>query len=414
MKQIILFILTVIEFSLYSQVATMPDGSGTTEDPYQIASFENLYWITLDVSRRYYNYIQISDINASITYKMYPDSTGNYLGWNCNNTYFPSEYNGNYDGQGYTIDSLYINRPTEDGVGLFTGGVTNLGLTNVNITGRDYTGSVGGNSSNCFVTGIIRGNNYVGGIGSTAGWGISRCFSNATVIGNSKVGGICGYSSNWIENCYSNGIISGTSNVGGISGICGDDIDDWSWVEYCYSSAKVSGDSNVGGLIGDSYQLMLTSCYWDIEASGISTSAGGAGKTTEQMKDISTYAGWDFASIWNIDPSINEGYPFLRWQNLSGIEIVENLLNSSKLYHNYPNPFNPATTISYALSQAAQVELSVYNLKGQLVQSLVNGKIDKGVHTTEFNGTNLTTGMYIYNLKVDDKIVQSRKMMLLK
>jgi hypothetical protein len=84
------------------------------------------------------------------------------------------------------------------------------------------------------------------------------------------------------------------------------------------------------------------------------------------------------------------------------------------LYQNYPNPFNPVTAISYALPEAAQVELNVYNLNGQLVKSLVNGKMDKGVHKAEFNGADLTSGMYIYNLKVDGKSVQSKKMMLLK
>jgi hypothetical protein len=97
-----------------------------------------------------------------------------------------------------------------------------------------------------------------------------------------------------------------------------------------------------------------------------------------------------------------------------GIEdqVVE--VQNFVLYQNYPNPFNPVTTISYALPEAAQVELNVYNLQGQLVQSLVNGRLDKGVHKAEFNSADITSGMYIYSLKVDGKSVQSKKMMLLK
>lgn len=98
----------------------------------------------------------------------------------------------------------------------------------------------------------------------------------------------------------------------------------------------------------------------------------------------------------------------------AGIEdqVVE--VQNYTLHQNYPNPFNPVTTISYALPKSGLVELNVYNLNGQLVRSLVNGKMGKGVHKAEFNGTELTTGMFIYNLKVDGKIVQSKKMMMLK
>ena len=109
--------------------------------------------------------------------------------------------------------------------------------------------------------------------------------------------------------------------------------------------------------------------------------------------------------------------------NYTGLSLARSIENNRiseygnfnfQLYQNYPNPFNPVTSISYALPQASQVELNVYNLQGQLVQSLVNGKMGKGVHKAEFNGADLTSGMYIYNLKVDGETVQSKKMMLLK
>jgi hypothetical protein len=96
----------------------------------------------------------------------------------------------------------------------------------------------------------------------------------------------------------------------------------------------------------------------------------------------------------------------------SGIE--ENIPQTTELYQNYPNPCNPVTRINYALPQASNVELNVYNLNGQLVQSLVKGKMGKGIHKAEFNAGDLTSGMYVYNLKVDNKVVSSKKMMLLK
>jgi hypothetical protein len=99
----------------------------------------------------------------------------------------------------------------------------------------------------------------------------------------------------------------------------------------------------------------------------------------------------------------------------NGTEIESPFLpQTTELFQNFPNPFNPVTSISYALSQAGQVELSVYNLNGQFVKRLVDEKQEKGAHKVEFDVGDLTSGLYIYSLKVDGKFVQSRKMMLLK
>jgi len=97
-----------------------------------------------------------------------------------------------------------------------------------------------------------------------------------------------------------------------------------------------------------------------------------------------------------------------------GIEEQSIEIQDFTLYQNYPNPFNPVTTISYALANSAHVELSVYNLNGQLVKSLFEGKQVKGMHKAEFNGADLTSGVYIFSLKADGKTVQSKKMIMLK
>jgi len=97
----------------------------------------------------------------------------------------------------------------------------------------------------------------------------------------------------------------------------------------------------------------------------------------------------------------------------TGISDLQ-LPEKTALYQNYPNPFNPTTTINYDLSENAQVELNVYNQDGQLVSSLVNDLKNRGSHKAEFNANGLTSGIYIYKLKVNDKVFLSRKMMLLK
>jgi hypothetical protein len=96
---------------------------------------------------------------------------------------------------------------------------------------------------------------------------------------------------------------------------------------------------------------------------------------------------------------------------------VEVVVNPSefKLYNNYPNPFNPATTISYNLSADAVVSLKIYNSIGELVTELFKGTQAVGYYELQFNsninGTNLSSGIYFAELKTNEN-VQRIKMML--
>lgn len=91
----------------------------------------------------------------------------------------------------------------------------------------------------------------------------------------------------------------------------------------------------------------------------------------------------------------------------------ETLPNQIKLHQNYPNPFNPITVISYQLPVNSEVLLKVFDMLGREVATLVNGKQAAGKHQVSFNASELSSGMYIYQLKASD-IVQTRKMMLIK
>jgi hypothetical protein len=84
-----------------------------------------------------------------------------------------------------------------------------------------------------------------------------------------------------------------------------------------------------------------------------------------------------------------------------------------QLFQNYPNPFNPSTTILYSLQARTHVVLSVHNVLGQLVATLVNGSEDAGVHQVRFDGSILASGLYFYRLRAGD-VVQTRKLLLLR
>lgn len=80
---------------------------------------------------------------------------------------------------------------------------------------------------------------------------------------------------------------------------------------------------------------------------------------------------------------------------------------------NYPNPFNPSTTIHYSLPQPGIVRLTVYDLVGREVTTLVNEQKEAGHYTVDFNGEGLASGMYLYRLSAGP-YTQIKRMMLAK
>jgi hypothetical protein len=99
-------------------------------------------------------------------------------------------------------------------------------------------------------------------------------------------------------------------------------------------------------------------------------------------------------------------------------ESSDNLPTSFSLMQNYPNPFNPSTQISFALPTASDVSLAVYDLLGRQVRILVSGRVEAGVHTVVWNGTDqtgksVTSGVYFYSIKAGDN-TEIRRMVLMK
>lgn len=100
----------------------------------------------------------------------------------------------------------------------------------------------------------------------------------------------------------------------------------------------------------------------------------------------------------------------------NGITIpneIDEIPGKFALEQNYPNPFNPSTNISFNLPVSSQVTLKVYNLLGQEVATLVNGKLGSGLHSVRFDARGLSSGMYLYRIEAGS-FVQNKKMMLIK
>jgi hypothetical protein len=95
------------------------------------------------------------------------------------------------------------------------------------------------------------------------------------------------------------------------------------------------------------------------------------------------------------------------------------LITENKLFPNYPNPFNPTTTINFSVKKNSNVKLQIFNITGQLITTLVDQKYSSGSHSVVWDAKNehgelQPSGIYFYRLKIGDKFVQTKRMLLLK
>ena len=97
--------------------------------------------------------------------------------------------------------------------------------------------------------------------------------------------------------------------------------------------------------------------------------------------------------------------------NINYIKTIQT--HSIQLHQNYPNPFNPITSITFELPEDSDVQLSIYNLTGRKVRTLIHEMKDAGKHTIQLNGNNLSSGIYFYVLDAQsNKLV--KKLVLIK
>jgi hypothetical protein len=97
----------------------------------------------------------------------------------------------------------------------------------------------------------------------------------------------------------------------------------------------------------------------------------------------------------------------------TSVETERGIPVSFALGQNYPNPFNPVTTITYALPKSVHVQLSIYDVLGREVTTLVNGMEEAGFKSVRFDGSRCASGFYFYRIQAGD-FVQTRKLLLIK
>ncbi len=95
------------------------------------------------------------------------------------------------------------------------------------------------------------------------------------------------------------------------------------------------------------------------------------------------------------------------------LEVKYSGIKEFTLYQNYPNPFNPATTIGYELPEAGYISLKIYDVLGNEVALVDQGFKQAGLHETVFEGKNLSSGIYVYSIQMDNKIL-NKNMIILK
>jgi len=122
---------------------------------------------------------------------------------------------------------------------------------------------------------------------------------------------LIGSSNGLVENSYSKTNVTGSAEAGGLIG------NTTNQVNYCYATGNVTQGSvgivYFGGLLGRTNSSYGSTCYYcGTLSGGLTDNTYGTRKTSFEMQMQSTYSGWDFAAVWNIDPIINMGYPNLR------------------------------------------------------------------------------------------------------
>ena len=325
------------------------EGGGTDSDPYLVSTPQDL--TDLNDCDEFWGNSFLQTANIDMDGATWSTTTGTAA----------TPFSGTYDGGNFMISNLDID-VNDDYVGLFgvvTGEIRNVHLdssssingnngknigglvgqlngssavvrnsrSEATVNGSRSVGGLVGDINNgtvhySYATGNVRGTDtYVGGlVGRNSGGRISASYATGDVTKDTGLGGISGglvglhSDGGTLINCYATGTITHTKS----GGLVGRNLE--GTITNCYATGSVNGDTE-GGLVAVNTGSVSNS-FWDVDTSGQTTSAGGTGKTTAEMKTLATFAnaGWsitescDASTIWGLCSTSNSGYPYLTFR----------------------------------------------------------------------------------------------------
>lgn len=262
--------------------------------------------------------------------------------------------------------------------------------------------------SSCISYADVSGGEKVGGlIGSISGSEVSQSCVNATVVeGILSVGGLVGDNDNSVvQNCFARlNEVKGSQDVGGLFGRSSYSE---SRVTDCYAVAKVMAEdeSFAGALIGVKSTGVVSGCYWNHEISALDAVGGFYhediqcdGKTTQEMKNQSTYVNWDFNNIWMIQADLNDGFPSLRSVN-KGASSLDTVKDDAQVQLRLING-------AYCLSAQNKIKhVYLYDMAGNVL-------LHEQVNDNQYVLTSDTplSGFYILRVFLDNGDILSLKL----
>jgi len=337
-------------------------GAGEPNDPYRIATAEDLNDIGNDPNDWDKHFVLVDDINLGEYPSMQFKIIGRYCGYQDPNN---KPFTGVFDGNGHSISNFTYEHHKYDGAGLFgyvddaDAQIKDLTLIdpNIQVMRADEVGGLIGSLENGKVVGCsieggrVLGSYYVGGmtigglVGSNGyGGTISGCYVTGSVSlrGQLSAGGLVGINWGMISACHVTGEVSGHNEIGAVGGLVGENVGKIyncyvtgpTWanrsvgglagfntgvISACYAAGSVAGSLHVGGFVGFDRGGWYTACFWDRDVNptlwgfgyrGEGTDVTGGSTQALQSRGTFTDAGWDFLEIWDIGE--NQTYPFLR------------------------------------------------------------------------------------------------------
>lgn len=310
--------------------------------------------------------------------------------------------------------------------------IVNRSSASGDVFGRMSTGGLIGSANEdsrtqlSFATGDVDGSDHQAGglIASCMYCEIERSYAtgNTLTLHNSG-GGLVGWNLfGSVSDTYATGDVFADHVAGGLIGLNdrGDVINSYSIGEVQYLGEE---GNSIGGLIGGASGGSVQNSFWNTETSGHTSSDGGTGLNTEEMRQQITFtdAGWDFDDepVWLIE-NPSEGahsFPYLFGNEQSPPPGYEEIVSAGSnpdlpskvtLEQNYPNPFNPSTLIQFSIPETTDVTLQVFNILGQHVSTLVNGQLRAGRHEVRFDATGLSSGVYMYRIETGNQALTKR------